>query len=309
MPPLRRLALFCFALALLAISAIATPSPAVAQLPEVVVGDSLVEIRLSDGTVLVGRVVLVDRERDRVVVQTPGGARIEVEGAQIRSVRPAGRREAAPPVDDGGWGDDPNPTRLFFAPTGRSLPAGQGAFGAFELFFPYLSWGIFDRVSITAGIPVFPGEDVAEFLFVIPKVQIVDEARAQVAVGLLGIWADEEFDSTRGIAFITGTFGGPDRALTAGFGVPVIPSDEADAVGEPVLLMLGGEHRGGRRVKLITENYFSPGESEAIFSVGLRFFSERLSAEFGVGGIAGGEDPACCVPLVNFSYVFGGPRR
>jgi hypothetical protein len=78
-----------------------------------------------------------------------------------------------------------------------------------------------------------------------------------------------------------------------------------DFASQPVAT-IGGELRTSRRVKLLTENLFLPGETGALLSAGFRFIGERFSADVGVGAAAGGNDGFCCVPLVNVSYVFGG---
>jgi hypothetical protein len=68
--------------------------------------------------------------------------------------------------------------------------------------------------------------------------------------------------------------------------------------------MVGGESRISRRLKFLTENYFVPSEGAALLSGGVRFFGERLSADFGIGAAFGDGDNACCLPLVNFVYSF-----
>jgi hypothetical protein len=68
--------------------------------------------------------------------------------------------------------------------------------------------------------------------------------------------------------------------------------------------MVGGESRIGRRTKFLTENYFLPSEGVGALSGGVRFFGERLSADFGLGVAFGDGDTACCLPLVNFVYSF-----
>ena len=68
--------------------------------------------------------------------------------------------------------------------------------------------------------------------------------------------------------------------------------------------MIGGETRVSRRIKLVTENYFLPGEIGLVWSVGFRLIGERFSTDLGIAGFAG-EDSGCCLPLITFSYAFG----
>lgn len=286
-------------LVLLAAAAALAPAPAAAQVPErIAVSDTLVEVRLSDGSTLFGRVV---ESRDgRIVLETEAGARVELERSQIRSLRPMAGTVRGGVV----WEEDPHATRLFFAPTGRALRAGEGYFGVYELFFPFVTYGVTDRFTVAAGTPVIPGV-IGEFAYVGPKLLLVDAPRMQLSAGVFaGI-----FDGgTAGIAYGVGTWGDRDNAFTAGAGWGFAAGeDDADMSSRP-LVMLGGEARTGRRTKFLTENYFVFGESGALLSGGLRFFGERLSADAGAGLLYADDEMTCCLPLINFVYSFGRER-
>lgn len=286
----RPLALLC-ALA----GALGMPARAHAQAPatppEVVASDTLREIRLADGSVLFARVESV--EGDRVTLVTQAGARLEVDRAQIRSVRPARGQ-----VRDGEvWGDDPTGTRLFFAPTGRSLAAGEAYFGVYELFFPFATYGLTDRITVAAGTPIIPGA-FGEVGYFAPKLAIIQSERVNVAAGVFAGFFEGE---TAGIVYGVGTWGGRDNAITAGAGFGF---GGGDLSSQP-LVLVGGERRAGKQLKLITENYFVPGESGVLVSGGVRFFGERLSADVGIGAMVSGQETEGPLPLVNFVYTFG----
>jgi hypothetical protein len=124
-------------------------------------------------------------------------------------------------------------------------------------------------------------------------------------VGVLALFATEEaLDGSAGLLYGVGTLGGPDRALTVGATVPFVATGGDSDVGDQPAFMVGGEARLSRRTKFITENYLFPSESGALLSGGVRFFGERLSADFGVGAAFGDGDNECCLPLVNFVYSF-----
>ena len=91
-----------------------------------------------------------------------------------------------------------------------------------------------------------------------------------------------------------------DRALSAGVGWGYVE----DSIADRPLLMLGGEMRLSRRVKLITENLYVPGETGLIASGGLRLFSGRLAADAGLVTLLG-EGSNFWLPVVNFVYSFG----
>lgn len=290
-------------LAVLALAAAAVLTfpvrPAAAQEPApAVAADSLVEVRLTDGSVLIGRIV--QESAERLVVVTQGGTRVELDRSQVRSVTPARGRMVAGEF----WGADPNPTRLFLAPTARAVPEGEGYFSVFELIFPFVAYGLTDRVTLAGGTPVVPGV-IGRVLYVAPKVEVLRTPRASFAVGGLAGFVTESVDQgSLGVVFGVGTFGSPDRAVTVGAGFPFIAtSDNSDLANQPVV-MVGGEQRLTRRTKLITENYFVPGNSDGVLTGGLRFFGERLSADFGLA-TSPGEDFLDVFPIVNFVYTFG----
>ena len=164
---------------------------------------------------------------------------------------------------------DPPATRLFFAPTARSIPQGQGFFGVYELFLPFVSYGLTDRFTISAGTPIIP-DYIGQIFYFAPKFEVVRTPGMSAAVGVLALVApEEELDGSAGLIYGVGTFGGPDGAFTVGATVPfVATSDDSDLGNDPVF-MLGAEARAGMRTKIISENYFVPGEG-ALVSGGLR---------------------------------------
>jgi hypothetical protein len=280
------------------------PAQATAQVPATVApGEALWEVRLADGSTLLAMVEQVDA--NRLVLRTAGGTRVEVERAQIRSMRPASGRI----VDGRHWPDDPNTTRLFFAPTGRSLPQGAGYFGVYELFIPFVSYGVTDRLTLSGGSPFYLGMfEEAPPVYIAPKLQLIAGEEVAVSIGTLALfvpgrwgWGDDDRIRTVGIAYGVGTWGGADNALTGGIGWGYA----AGGFSARPVVMVGGETRVGRMTKLVTENWTVPGEDGLVFSGGVRFFGERLSADLGLAGIAASGSGGCCLPIVNFVYAFG----
>jgi hypothetical protein len=273
------------------------PTSAAAQEP--VRTDTVQEIELADGSRIFGHVV--EETPGRVVVTTLGGVRMELDRAQIRSTRTVTGRV----VNGALWPEDPHASRLFFGPTARAIPQGQGYFGAYELFFPFVSYGVTDRFTLSAGTPVFP-EAIGRIFYLAPKLEVVRTPRLNAALGALAVFATEDvLSGTVGLLYGVGTYGNPDGAITVGATVPFYTSSDGGDIGSEPAFMIGGEARLSRRSKFLTENYFVPGEGGALVSGGIRFFGERLSADFGLGAAIGTGDAACCLPLVNFVYTFG----
>lgn len=252
--------------------------------------DAIYEVRLGDGSVIFARVLELDEER--VVFETVGGARLDVERTGIEGVRPA-RGQA---VEGEFWAEDPGGTRLFFTSTGRSLERGESYIGTYVVVLPFAAVGVTDRFTIVGGAPVLFGE--LEPFYLGPKLQIIRQPEVQASIGTLAFFFDDE---VVGVAYAVGTFGDTDEALSAGIGY-FYSGDEV--LNEPAF-MLGGETRVSRRIKLITENYVLPDAVGVVLSGGVRIIGDRFNTEVGAMGAIADGDGGCCVPLINFSYSFG----
>lgn len=277
---------------------------------------ALVRIELADGSVFVG--TIVSETADEVVLRTQGGAEVTIPVAQIRRRAPfEGRVRAGRVV-----ADDPNRTRLLFSPTARPLGRGQGYVAVYELVIPFVAVGITDAVSVSGGTILLP-EAFGRVLYVAPKVTVVNQERLAVALGGigLGVFVDGESGSA-GIGYGLATYGGPERAVTFGAGVAFAEGEIASGA----VLTVGGEAQVSGSIKLISENYVIPYRSEVyicpngghctadeetsyevLLSAGVRFFGERLAADFALWTSPGaiGEDIFPFIPWVGFAYNFG----
>lgn len=267
-------------------------------------GDALVEVRLDDGSTLYGRVV--DLEGDQVTLETPSGATARLDRARVVSVRLA--RGA---VREGRvWPEARVGDRLFATPTGRTLEGGSGHAGFQELLFPYVAYGVVDRLQVTAGTTLVP-EIAGQLWYVAPKAGIVSTPTAQLSAGAIAFFVfGDELDSEEwfGAAHASLTLGPAGRAVTVGTAFPFLhrgESDDLEFAEDPVVLV-GGELRVSPSVTLVTDNAFVPGESGALLAGGVRLMGERLSADLGVSLLVDEGDPTCCVPVVNVQWAFGG---
>jgi len=257
--------------------------------------DTVYQVRLSDGSTVYG--TIESRTPELIVLVTTGGVRMELRPEQVRYVRAARGRV----VRGEYWPPDPNKTRLFFGPTGRSIGAGQGYIGTFFIALPFVAYGIGERVTLAGGVPILFGR--IQPFYVAPKVEVITATDVRVAVGVLSVWSwdDADFDDIRfGVGFAVGTFGDTENAVTLGIGFGYAGDDVS---GKPAF-MLGGETRVSHRIKFITENYFVSGHNGGLVSGGIRVLGERLSVDVGMGA-AVGEGSGCCAPIVNFAYSFG----
>jgi hypothetical protein len=266
-----------------AASAQAQPAPSMQPI-------TLLELVLRDGSRMYGTIA---RETpDEIVFTTHAGATLTVRRGDIASLRKISGAiqggEFLPP--------DPNTTRLFFAPTARSLGRGQVYLGVYEFIAPFVQVGITDRISIGGGTPlIFGVDDWDRPFWVTPKVQVLDARNTQVAAGVLHAF-DSDGDGG-GIAYGVVSHGTDVRSFTAGAGLAY-----ANDGGRAGVLMVGGEARVRRGIKIITENYIWKG-GHGVASVGFRFFGEHLSADLALA-VPIGADDLVAFPMINFVYVF-----
>jgi hypothetical protein len=249
------------------------------------------ELVLRDGTRAYGRVERVDG--GVVTFLTTAGAAIQVQAAEIVSVRPVDGRVVAGAF----LRADPNPTRLFFGPTGRSLKQGAGYVGVYEIVLPFVQVGLTDRLSVGAGTPLIFGDGSAHPFWITPKVQVYSSQSVQASVGMMHFL--NVGDGNLGIAYLVGTRGTADTAITGGVGYAY--DRTYDNSNGSAVVMIGGEHRLTRGIKILTENYILDGG--AIVTAGVRWLGERFSADFAmVVPTDGGTTFA--FPLVNVVYSF-----
>lgn len=250
---------------------------------------TLYELVLRDGSRLFGT---IERQSEaEVEFRTQSGTLVTAKRTEIASFR-----EVRGSLVDGEFmPSDPNATRLFFGPTGRSLPKGQVYLGVYEFLMPFVQVGVTDRISIGGGTPLVFGIDESERPFwITPKVQVLDAGSTQVAVGVMHAFAGG--DGGGGIGYVVATTGNLRGSVTAGFGVGYAVDG-----GRSRIVMFGGERQMRRNLKFVSENYVW--KEAGIASGGVRFFGDRLSADLALA-IPLGTDELFAFPVVNFVYKF-----
>lgn len=262
-------------------------------------------VKLADGSTLVGRFSDVSAEPLRFETSTGTAS---VQRSNIREVREV-RRTA---LRNGSyWPDDPNPTRLFFGPTARSLPKGEADFSDTYVFLLSGAYGLGSNAQIGGGFSVLPLNDFSDNIFFLTaKVGVQPTRGVNLAVGGLlgqvgGFGSNLGGDDGAGVGafYGVGTFGNGNHALTAG---AIFPYAAGDLGNDPIILV-GGETRLGRRIKLVTENYFTGGggfdQVVGLFSYGVRLFGEKMSVSLAFwNSTEGGIFPG--LPYVDFVIRF-----
>jgi hypothetical protein len=183
------------------------------------------------------------------------------------------------------WPENPAGTRLLIGPTALPLEEGEATFSDVYLFFMSGQVALTNRVSIGAGLSVFPLEDFTDNLFYLtPKITLVETKPVAFAVGGLvgylgGLRGDASNDGGASLGFLYGvaTRGDRENNLTAGVGWGYQGGEVSN---QPVVL-LGGQARVANRLALISENWIvqDDGDTHAVVSYGFRILGERLAAD------------------------------
>lgn len=309
-----------FAAALAALPLLARPATAGPQDPSAPpradVTSGIVTIRMTDGSVLLARIV--DQNEERLKIVTAGGVAMEIPRDKVDRIDTSGNgvTESRP--------SDSNYTRLLFSPTGRPLAKGAGYFSDHYVVFPSVAYGLTDNLSISGGVSIIPELGLGEQLFyVAPRFGKQFSDRFAVSAGALWARGGEGEDDQLGVGFAMATFGQPDKSLTLGAGLArtverytqwqYVNGRERfetfrDVSYTPVIVV-GGTARLSKRLALVSENWLILHEdfelSEQPFAVGLRFLGDKLSADVGLILIGEVIEEGLPVPWLSVSYHFG----
>ena len=280
--------------ALLLFLALAAVTPALGQSNEAASDTVQVftEIELRDGSRFVG--TIVSENELEIVLVTASGTEVRIAKNQVVL-----RREVAGRLRDGAFARfDPNATRMFFAPTGRSLNQGSGYLTAYYVFFGFAAYGVSDAFTVAGGTFWLPSL-AGELVYFAPKATLYQKGSNAFSLGVLVGLAEGE---SAGVMYGVYTRGRPDAAVTAGLGFGFA---DGDVAADPVLV-LGGEKSIARRTKIVAESYFLPTVGGgAVVLGGLRFFGDRIAADLGLLSGFGSEVDLPAIPWVGFAYNFG----
>ncbi len=280
----------------LACATLLASSPAQAQ-EAAPAAEQPVQVILLDGSKLIG--TIVSEKADTLHFRTAAGVEMTIPRAQVARI------ETLSGAVVGGryLRRDPNATRLFFAPTARSLGGGRGYLALYYIFFPYVSAGVGNVATLGGGISLLPGAE-EQLLYGAAKLTVFEQREVALAAGAFAATVTGGREAA-GAFFGTATLGGAEAAVTVNVAFAFGGGEVAD---RPVL-QLGGEYQLSNQFKLLSENYVVPGVKDAVVvSLGLRFLAERLSADFGLFAaptVLDETEGFPLIPWISFSYAFG----
>jgi hypothetical protein len=252
-------------------------------------------ITLEDGSTLVGRTAEI-RDND-ILFETDMGV-MTIEISKIREFKEV----SSSSFKEGKyWFPNPNRTRLYFSPTGRMLNAGEGYFSDIYLFFPSVTFGITDNITLGGGFSLFPGVAIEEQAFYFtPKIGINTGSDLDFAISGYIFQIPGADHDIIGILFGSATFGSDDKSLTFGLGYGFVKDDFAD---KPAVI-LGGEYRLARRLSFVSENAIIPSVDPPVISYGIRFLGESLSVDLALGNVLNDNVIFPGLPYIDFVWNF-----
>ena len=196
------------------------------------------------------------------------------------------------------WYSDRNQSRLFFSPTGKTLPKGDAYLIDYYLFFPAFSYGVTDQITIGGGISLFPGISMNEQLYYFtPKVGLIQFENYSFAVSAFIFQFPKETEEF-GFIFGMNTYQKDRLQLTGGIGYGYYDGDLSDNVA----VIVGFNYRMSEQVAFLSENWFIPGDNDPVVSYGLRFIGEKIAVDLGLFTLL--DDDPLLPGIIYGNFVF-----
>jgi hypothetical protein len=268
---------------------------------EVAATDSLVSIITSDGSEIVGYLIL--ETEDKYSLKTPAGIEMDIPKSAV--VRFSGFEGKI--VEDKLFRPDPNKSMYLFSPSAFPIGKGGRYCRDFCVFFPSYNFGASDLFSIQLGFVWVPGVDIDQIPIVASgKYTLTQKEKTTLAAGIMYVRIPVEEGFGAGFTFITGTYG--DRynhiSLSLGWGFVEIESDW-EFMDRPIIV-LAGNKRISNKFALVGEGWFIP-ELDAEYTplmFAVRFIGNAFAVDVGALFSLDSLSEAVPAPILNFTYHF-----
>ncbi len=234
-------------------------------------------IEMNDGSVYVGSILY--RDAVKIIIKTSAIPRVEllvINLTRIEEVKDENFRKGVY------WFTNPHTSRYFYGPSAIPLKKGEGYFQNTWLLLNSFQVGVTDNISIGGGFEIttlLSRSDRAytPIFFLTPKVSFKVSKSLHLGGGLLYVNIPTNEDGSRGsfgITYGVATYGNKDYNLSGGLGWGYV---EGHFSSKPAIT-LSGTARVAKKVAVITENWFLPGETYyGIASYGIRIMGESTA--------------------------------
>ncbi|PKL83788.1 MAG: hypothetical protein CVV24_03040 [Ignavibacteriae bacterium HGW-Ignavibacteriae-3] len=200
---------------------------------------------------------------------------------------------------------DANLNRMIIFPTARPMKPGQGYIQLNELFFPYAAIGIGKFLTLGGGISIVPTFQ-KQVIYFSPKVTPLHSENLDLAAGVFYMtmtdFSNIGFKDGVGIAYSMTTLGDPNKNISIGFGWGF----SGDNFSKKPVLILGGDIKIGRNLKLLAETWTPLGTNFMLGMVGFRVIGKYVSGDAVIirpfSSHSGGSS---IVPWFSLTYNFG----
>lgn len=286
----------------------------------------IVEIKLLDGTSIIGE--LIHEDDEKLTIDNVGLGEVEILKSKIDSYQILPEDS----LKDGiYWHTSVNSSRSLFTPTGYGLKKGEGYYQNFMLLINQVSYGITDNFSIGLGFEVVSlitglnqiGDSDAEMtlpaFMLTPKFSIpIKEDKWNVGVGGLLLHIPYA-DFNLGVIYGVSTWGGRDHNITLGAGFSAMKVDDFDGddnssssvrFSKRPAITVAGTTRLSKRFAMVSENWFFSDNNNnygSLNTLGVRYLGDRVSIDLSLmaAGAAGEGFFISPVPLVGLTIPFG----
>lgn len=278
----------------------------------------LLVITLSDGSEHVGRIESAESKFLNFLTRV--NKIIRISKGEIKDVvayedsRLARKEKAALRIKETGQDTivrfiytDANLNRMIIFPTARPMKPWQWYIQLNELFFPFAAVGIGNFLTLGGGISLLPGEQ-EQIVYLSPKITPLHSENLDLATGVFFMTStnfnkdDFGFLEGLGIAYTMATIGEKEKSLTVGLGWGFSGDNYSD---KPILI-LGGDIKIGRNLKLIAETWTPFIEGSTLGIIGFRIIGKHISGDFVVMRPFGQNTRGgSFVPWFNLTYNFG----
>ncbi len=261
---------------------------------------------LTDGSEIRGE--LVSQDSEQVVIRTGSGAEMKIPRRALVGLKSEDEFNQGSRFD----AFDPNYSRLIVMPTARPLRQGACFFSDTWLFFPSVSVGVTNNITMMAGMSLFPFADLSDqLIYVSPKVGAEVSPSLALSVGALYVRIPEDIDELAvGVVYAVGTYGGQDAHFSLGLGWGYYKEEDEDfKFGATPATLIGGFLRTSEISALMFETWYFPSDEYEIkrepFGFVVRLFGERIAVDAGaftsIESLADGH----VVPWLAATYNFG----
>lgn len=203
--------------------------------------DAYYQITLNDGNELYGNIL--ERKEDKIIFQTKTLGQVTLSTKNIKSMQEIKRGD----IKEGEyWFPNPNNTRYLFSPTAINLKKGEGYYQNAYVLANSVNYGITNNFSIGGGF------FLPFAVFFTPKFgfKIANKFHAGGGV-ILGLFPEA---SAVGILYGVTTYGTDEHNITLGGGYGFVDEE----LTKNPMITLSAMTRVGRKVALVTENWFIP---------------------------------------------------